>query len=31
MSDSEQKEIKENTIVLHKLPPLTTKKPIQKQ
>ncbi len=29
MSDSEQKEIKENTIVLHKLPPLTTKKPIQ--
>ena len=29
MSNSEQKENKENTIVLHKLPPLTTKKPIQ--
>lgn len=29
MSNSEQKVNKENTIVLHKLPPLTTKKPIQ--
>ena len=29
MSDLEQKEIRESSIVLHKLPPLTTKKPIQ--
>lgn len=29
MSDIGQKEIRESSIVLHKLPPLTTKKPIQ--